>query len=336
SRLAHTICRCSYLLDRNQNVRLGEIPAQMLRELSGGALDFPVAVEVNGRILDPRYDLVVSIGQVVPHEVVGMANHTKNIFVGAGGPDIIGKSHLLGAVCDLEKILGRTDTPVRRLFDCAAEQFLPDNRIFYMLTVVANTPDLPLKGFFSGFGRACFEHAAELARQTNITMLDHPLRHVVAYLDSREFKSTWIGNKAIYRTRLAIADGGTLTILAPGLRSAGENPDSDTIIRRYGYCGAKRALEAIATDPLAADNLGTVAHLIHGAVNGRFQIEYCPGPEFSRAEVESLGYRWGDLDATRRRLHVESLRDGMNRVDGEEIFYISNPALGLWALRGQL
>ena len=83
---------------RTDVVKLGEVPAEAVKEISEGLWTDPVNVEVNRRLMDERYDLIVSPGQVVPHEVIGMANHAKNIFVGTGGSDMINKSHMIGAV----------------------------------------------------------------------------------------------------------------------------------------------------------------------------------------------------------------------------------------------
>ena len=56
-------------------------------------------------------------------------------------------------------------------------------------------------------------------------MLDQPLRKAVVYLDPHEFRSTWLGSKAIYRTRMALADGAELIILAPAVKEFGEDTD---------------------------------------------------------------------------------------------------------------
>ena len=102
---------------RTDVVKLGEVPADEIGRITEGLWKDPVDVEVNRLIMDPKYDLIVSPGQVVPHEVIGMANHAKNLFVGCGGADMINKSHMIGAVCGMEKAMGRDHTPVRRIFD---------------------------------------------------------------------------------------------------------------------------------------------------------------------------------------------------------------------------
>ena len=319
---------------RNDVRHMGTVPSEYIRELSKGKLDYEVRIEVNKRLF-AGYDRIFSIGQVVPHEVVGMANYTKNLMVGVGGSDIINKSHFLGAVAGMESIMGRADTPVRRLFNYGADHFLKSLPIVFMQTVMAKDASgkMVMRGFFTGTGEAPFLAAAKLSVEANFVLLDRPLKKVVVYLDPEEFKSTWLGNKSIYRTRMAIADDGELIILAPGLKECGEDRENDRLIRKYGYRGTPYTLKMVAENQELRDNLGAAAHLIHGSSEGRFKIIYCPGPKFSAEEVRSIGFEYGDLDAMLEKYPVDKLKDGFNTVDGEEIFYISNPALGLWALR---
>ncbi len=321
---------------RNGVVRRGEIPGEMLAELSDGKVNYPVGVEVNKMLFD-GYDLILSIGQVVPHEVVGMANYTKNIVVGAGGSDIINKSHFLGAAAGIENILGQTDSPVRRLFNHAVGTYLSELPITYLLTVMEQDYDsgeMHMRGFFAGDEVRVFEEACRLARAVNITLLDREPKKVVVYLDPHEFQSTWLGNKAVYRTRMAIADGGELIVLAPALKEFGEDPTIDKLIRRFGYCGTPAALRHVEEDAALRSNLGAAAHLIHGSSEGRFRITYCPGGNMTLDEVRSVGFDavpYGEMAA---RYNPGELKDGWNTLpDGEEVFYISNPALGLWAYK---
>ncbi len=317
---------------RNGVVTRGSIPKSKIKEWSGGLLDYEVKVQVN-KALFSGYDLILSIGQVVPHEVVGMANYTKNIVVGVGGSDIINKSHFLGAVCNMEKALGRADTPVRRLFNYGAEKFLDGLPVRYILTVMERdhaAGRMKMRGYFAGAGDAMFAEACELCRKVNITLLDEPLKKVVVFLDPAEFRSTWLGNKAVYRTRMAIADGGELVILAPGLKEFGEDREIDRLIRRYGYKGTPNTLKCVEENADLRENLSAAAHLIHGSSEGRFSITYCPGC-LTRSEVESVGFQYSDFAMTCARFNIRDLKDGFNEVNGEKIFYISNPALGLWS-----
>ena len=320
---------------RNGIVRKGEIPGEMLAELSGGKVNYSVGVEVN-KILFDDYDLILSVGQVVPHEVVGMANYTKNIVVGAGGADIINKSHFLGAVCNMETLLGRTDTPVRKLFNYAVDEFLSDLPITYILTVMEQDDGkMHMRGFYAGDDVEVYNEACKLARKVNITLLDCEPTRVVVYLDPHEFQSTWLGNKSVYRTRMAIADGGELIVLAPALKEFGEDPEIDRLIRKYGYHGTPATLKAVEEDDELRGNLSAAAHLIHGSSEGRFKITYCPGEGgVSLDEVRSVGFEAAPYDEMVARYNPDELKDGWNTLsDGEEVFYISNPALGLWAYK---
>ena len=316
---------------------LGRVPADYVREVSAGAVDYDWPAQIDRLLLEDGIDLILSMGQVVPHEVVGMANHNKNIFVGTGGPEGINKSHYLGAAYGMERIMGRADTPVRRLFDYASDYFARHLPIIYCQTVVGADAEgrMVTRGLFVGDDAECFRRAAALSLEVNFHLLDAPLDRVVVYLDPEEFKSTWLGNKSIYRTRMAIADGGELTVLAPGVREFGEDPEIDRLIRRYGYKGTPATQAAVRTQPEMAANLSAAAHLIHGSSEGRFSITYAPG-HLTRAEVEQAGFRYSDLAALLKRYDITRLRDGVNRLpSGETFYYISNPAVGLWAYRGR-
>ena len=319
---------------RHDVVTVGEVPAEYVREVSEGRVDYAWPAQVNKLLLDPSFDLILSIGQVVPHEVIGMANYTKNIFVGVGGSSGINLSHYLGATYGMERIMGRAKSPVRDVMEYARTHFIPQLPIVYVQTVMANDPvtgGMALKGLFIGDDFECFRRAAELSLETNFIMVERPLQKCIVWLDPDEFKSTWLGNKSIYRTRMALADGAELIVLAPGLREFGEDPDIDALIRKYGYKGTPHTLEATGANRELQDNLSAPAHLIHGSSEGRFRIIYCPGPGMTRKEIEGVGFDYATLDEMMERYDVPSLKDGWNTVGGEEVYYISNPALGLWA-----
>lgn len=323
---------------RNDVVTLGEVPGSLIREWSEGKVDYSVQVQCN-KLLLTGYDLILSVGQVVPHEVVGMANYTKNIVVGVGGSDMINKSHFLGACYGMERLMGINDTPVRKLFNYGAKTFLAELPILYVLTVMAKNQDtgcMDMKGLFVGDDDQTFDQAVKLSQQSNFDLLYKPLKKVLVFLDPEEFKSTWLGNKAVYRTRMAIADDGELIVLAPGLKQFGEDPQIDKLIRKYGYKGTPTTLKAVEDNDDLKQNLSAAAHLIHGSSEGRFTIRYCPGSGVSRQEIEGVGFAYGNLTEIEERYQPGQLKDGYNRLpDGEEIFYISNPALGLWALKSQ-
>ena len=317
---------------RNDVVKLGEVPGDYVSEITEGLWREPVSVEVNRRIMDGSYDLIISPGQVVPHEVIGMSNHAKNLFVGVGGSDMINKSHMIGAVYGLERMMGRDHTPVRKIFDYGLEHFLSERPILWVLTVTtAPGGVITTHGIFIGEGRECLTEAVKLAQQKNIDFVPHGLKKCVVYLDPEEFQSTWLGNKAVYRTRMAMADGGELIILAPGVERFGEDSEVDRLIRKYGYRGRLHTLSEFEKPENAdlRENMGAAAHLIHGSSDGRFSITYAVR-DITKAEIEGVGFRAADYDEMAAKYDPAKLSYGYNTVDGEEVYFIPNPALGLW------
>jgi len=316
---------------------VGEVPAQFIHEQSEGKLSYAWPAQVNRLLTQGGFDLILSIGQVVPHEVIGMANYNKNILVGTGGREGINRSHYLGAVYGMERIMGRAENPVRNVLNYASDCFLRDLPIVYVLTVVGRGNDggLAVRGLFIGDDIECFQLAAELSLKVNFEIVDEPIRKAVVYLDPHEFHSTWLGNKAVYRTRMALADGAELIVLAPGVREFGEDKRIDEMIRKYGYFGTPATLEAVNANADLAGDLSAAAHLIHGSSEGRFTIRWCPG-HLSKEEIESVGFEYSELSEMTQRYDPEKLSHGYNTVEGEEIFFIANPGLGLWAHRSRL
>jgi nickel-dependent lactate racemase len=333
---------------RDGIVRVGELAAGEVGALSRGRYADPIPVEVDEELLGD-WDLVVSIGQVVPHEVVGTAGFTKNVVIGLGGAATIHRSHFLGAVCDMETMMGRTQSSVRDAIDAAFDRFLEDRiEVLWVLTVTEDTASgVVQRGLFTGrggsagSGGAAYRSAAELAARCNVVEVTEPLERVVCRLDPAEFRTTWLGNKAIYRTRMAIADGGELVVLAPGIERFGEDPAIDALIRRHGYRGTVATLDAVHSDPELAANLGAAAHLIHGSSEGRFRITYCTDPVrggLTASEVRDVGYDWRPLEGEIERLGVDAgTPTGSRRdLDGLPFLYIANPALVLWATAGRI
>src|SRR5258707_868688 len=321
---------------RNDTVTLGEVPSEYVHLQSEGKLDYTWPVQINRMLVEGDFDLILSIGQVVPHEVIGMANYNKNILVGTGGPDSINRSHFLGAVYGMERIMGRADNPVRRVLNYASSHFIQHLPVVYVLTVVGRGEDgrLATRGLFIGDDAECFQKASQLSLKANFFMLDAPIRKAVVYLNPEEFKSTWLGNKAIYRIRMALADGAELIVLAPGVEAFGEDATIDRLIRKYEYIGTTATLAAVDKDPELAGNLVAAAHLIHRSSEARFTITYCPGG-LSQKEICGAAFCYGDLKRMVKKYDPQKLHYGYNQVDGEEIFFVPNPGLGLWAYRGR-
>lgn len=314
----------------------GEVPAEYVKEVSEGRVDYSMQVAVNKALVDGGYDLILSIGQVVPHEVIGMANYTKNILIGVGGGQSIHRSHYLGAAYGMERIMGRIDTPVRKVLNKGFDDHLSELPLHFMLTVMEKVgDDVLMRGVTFGQSHEVFETAAKWSQEANLDLLDAPIKKAVVYLDPREFKTTWLGNKAVYRLRMAMADDGELIILAPALQGFGEDGAIDALIRKYGYVGTEAVLKAVDENEDLQNNLSAAAHLIHGSSDGRFNITYCAGPGVTKEEVEGVGFAYKPYEEMAKVYDPDALQDGFQTVEGEDIFYVSNPALGLWALKEQ-
>lgn len=318
---------------QTDTISIGTVPKEIIAEISGGLYVTDIEVEVNERIVNGGYDLIVSVGQVVPHEVVGMANYSKNLFVGLGGRQMINKSHMLSAICGMEQALGVADSPARKVFDYAQQHFL-DGRlpIIYIQTVTTLQEDtLSLNGLYIGTSRKPFEKAVELSTKLNICHVDRRAKKLVTYLDPHELKTTWVGNKGIYRTRMAVADGGELIILAPGVKAFGENKEMDEMTRAYGYKGRDYILD-LFNQGVFGDKIMAAAHLIQGSSDERFTITYATRPEYlSKEDINSVGYEWLDYEEAAARYDPDILKEGWNVLeDGEEIYFVKTPALGLW------
>ena len=309
---------------RNDVTTLGHVPAEVVHDISSGTVNYEWPAQLNKLLVEGGHDLILSIGQVVPHEVVGMANYNKNIFVGTGGLEGINKSHFLGAAYGMETIMGRADTPVRRVLNYASDYFIQELPIVYVLTVVGKTPHgkLAVRGLFVGDDTECFELASELSLLVNFGMLDRELDKVIVYLDPREFKSTWLGNKSIYRTRKAIADGETLIVLAPGLKEFGEDKQIDAVIRKYGYLTTAEILQLSEENDDLKDNLSATAHLIQGSSENRFSVIYCPG-SLSQKEIENVNYCYADLNEMMKKYNPPTYKMASTQCRTAKRFFMS-------------
>jgi nickel-dependent lactate racemase len=319
-------------------VTLGEVPADFVRHTSGGAADWPIPVVVNRMLMEGGWDLVINVGHVVPHEVLGFANHNKNYFIGLAGKEMICASHMAAACYGIENNLGTLVTPVRACFNKAEEDFLGGLPDLYVQVVLARNQEGQLvhTGLYVGDDPETYLEAARQSREENITVFDEPVPKVVCVMQADEFVSTWVANKAIYRTRMAIADGGELVVIAPGLERFGEQPEVDAIIRKYGYAGTPKVMAHYRTSPELQDFAHATAHLIHGSSEGRFSITYAPG-HVTREEIEGVGFRYADLGATLAKYPPDRLQEGWNDLSGgERVFFIPTPSAGLWSTRRRL
>ncbi|MDO4585099.1 MAG: lactate racemase domain-containing protein [Planctomycetia bacterium] len=316
---------------------IGEVPASFVREVSGNKADWAIPVSLNRMLLEGEWDLILNVGHVVPHEVLGFANHNKNYFIGLGGKPMICASHMMAACCGIENNLGSLITPLRACYNKAETDFLGHLPDAYVEVVMAydDAGNLGHTGMYVGDDLQTYLDAAKASRAQNITIVP-PLKKVVAVMQGDEFYSTWVANKAIYRTRMAMADGGELLIVAPGLKRFGEQEEVDALIRKYGYSGTEKVMRWWKTEPILQDLTHGTAHLIHGSSEGRFRITYAPG-HLTREEIEQVGFGYADLAETLRRYPLEKMRNGFQTMpDGEEVYYISTPSAGLWTTEEKL
>jgi len=312
---------------------MGTIPSETTHELTGGLANWSVNCEINKTLIEGGWDQIISVGQLVPHELVGIANFNKNILIGTGGKDIIGKTHILGALYGLEKMMGHISSPVRKLFNYMSQNFIHHLSISYIMTVRGSDREnrIVTRGIFAGNDEECYIRGSKLCQQVNIKLLKKEYEKVIAYLDPEEIKSMWVGNKAICRTRMAIADGGELIVLCPGIQSFGENPISDAFIRKYGYQNQKPLLKTVEECGDLEDNLASLSHMIVSSPEGRFKVIHAV-KKLSRSELESVNCNYADYDEVVKRYNPYSLKEGENIMpDGEEVFYVSKPTQGLWS-----
>jgi nickel-dependent lactate racemase len=319
-------------------VRVGEVSAEFVRHACGGVADWPIPVFLNRMLIEEPWDWIINVGHVVPHEVLGFANHNKNYFIGLGGKDSICAAHMLAATCGIENNLGNLVTPTRACFNKAEDEFLGRLSDLYVQVVMARNErnELVHTGLFVGDDLETYLQAARQSREQNITLFEEPVNKIVCVMQADEFVSTWVANKAIYRTRMALADGGELIVIAPGLKRFGEQPEVDQFIRKYGYCGTPRVAAGYRANADMRDLGHATAHLIHGSSEGRFTITYAPG-HLTSAEIEGVHFRYADLAATLARYRPDHLKEGWSTTaDGERFFFIPTPSAGLWATREKL
>jgi nickel-dependent lactate racemase len=319
-------------------MRVGTIPAGQVRTSTDGLVDWEIPIDLNTALANEAWDLIVNIGHVVPHEVLGFANHNKNYFIGLGGKQTICASHMAAAIYGIENNLGRLITPLRSCFNWAEERFLghlPD--VYFQIVMKRDRENrLVISGVYVGDDLETYLLAAKASRKENITVLSEPIEKIVAVMQADEFRSTWVANKAVYRTRMALADGGELLIIAPGLERFGEQKSVDTLIRKYGYRGTPKTLASYKANGDLRELAHAAAHLLHGSSEGRFKISYAPG-HLSQEDIEGVGYRFVPLEKALERYAPERMKEGWNTMtDGERVFFISTPSAGLWATKERL
>jgi nickel-dependent lactate racemase len=316
---------------------LGTIPAEYVAKITQGKANWEIPISINRTVMEGGWDLIINVGHVVPHEVLGFANHNKNYFIGLGGKDTICASHMAAASYGIENNLGSLVTPLRHCYNKAESEFLGHLPDVYIQVVMAYNKDGELghTGFYCGDDLDTYLLAAKQSMSENISIVP-PLKKVVAIMQGDEFFSTWVANKAVYRTRKAMADDGELIIIAPGLKRFGEQDEVEQIIRKYGYSGTKKVMKYWKENEDLQDLTHATAHLIHGSSEGRFKITYAPG-HLSKEEIESVNFSYLDYNEAMELYSPAKLKNGFNTLsNGEEIYFISTPSAGLWTTKEKL
>ena len=187
---------------------IGTIPAAEIRQLTGGAFEMDVPVEVNRQVFD--YDQIIIVGPVFPHEVVGFSGGNKYLFPGVSGPQVLNFFHWLGAVVTNPMIIGQKWTPVRKVVDRAASMVSVEKLCFCMVV----TPQNELAGLFASTPEAAWDHASELSRKVHITYKEKAF-HTILSCAPPMYDELWTGGKSFYKLEPVLADGGELIIYAP-------------------------------------------------------------------------------------------------------------------------
>ena len=356
---------------RDGTVAVGTVPAADVRELTGGAINRPWTATLNALVARGGHDLVLSMGQVVPHEALGMANYTKNLFIGVAGAETINFTHHIMAVYGVENVMGRASNPGRALFDRAFDAFCPELPALFAMTVVGTKPDgaRVTRGFYVGDTSESFK-AARLSLEVNFTMVDEP--HAKAVPARRaKYAFTWTANKAIYRTRPG-ADGGELVARArrelrrardarpadrkceratsarASARARGPKPDPDArddappppppnFARRHGYRSSAETMSLLETDP-SSRKTSSPPRTRSGKSEGRFKITLSveAGGGLS-ADIEKANFEWGDVDALQQRYDPAKLTPGATcSPTAGACFLVPQPLpAGLWASKSR-
>jgi nickel-dependent lactate racemase len=186
---------------------IGTLSRIEVEKLSEGRLSAEVPVSINRMV--QQYEVLVVIGPVFPHEVVGFSGGNKYLFPGISGPEILNFFHWLGALITNRKVIGKKHTPVRAVVDSAAGLIPVERKCFALVTESEG-----LTGMFAGTPEEAWEQAADLSAQKHIKYVDRPFRRVLAQAPEM-YEDLWTGGKCMYKLEPVVADGGELIIYAP-------------------------------------------------------------------------------------------------------------------------
>ncbi|HOZ45241.1 MAG TPA: lactate racemase domain-containing protein [Candidatus Hydrogenedentes bacterium] len=274
--------------DPNALVRIGTIAEAQIAEISDGLMRQSVDVTLNKLILD--YDILVVVGPVFPHEVVGFSGGNKYFFPGIAGQEIIDVFHWLGALISNPVINGTKHTPVREVVDLAASFIQAEKRAFCL-----NVMGKDCRAVFFGTPEESWSAAADLSAQTHITYKDHPYRSVLA-MAPEMYDEIWVAGKCMYKLEPVVADGGELIIYGKHIHEV--SVTHGHYIKRIGYHTRDYFLAQM--DRFADIPGGILAHSTHvrgigtyenGIEKPRVQVTLATSIPEVECRAINLGYR---------------------------------------------
>lgn len=260
--------------DEDTFANQGTIPADKIKELSGGRLEREMVVHVNKMVVDT--DITFILGPVLPHEVVGISGGNKYLFPGLSGHDVINMSHWVGAlITSFEMIGSRGITPVRQMIDAAAS-LVPSTKIMLgMIVKPGGGYDLHYVAF--GDVHAAWEACAKVSADVHVKYVEKPYRRVVSIMPTM-YEDMWTAAKGFYKLEPIVADGGELIIYAPHIDTISHmHPD----IVKIGY--HNRDYFVKQWDKFEDKPWGDLAHSTHLRGKGTFDPE--TGTEENRVTV---------------------------------------------------
>lgn len=301
---------------------LGTLSKEETSELSNGLLSLEVPVQINSRIED--YDLLLVLGPVFPHEVVGFSGGNKYFFPGIAGPDILNFFHWLGALITNHEIIGVKDTPVRRVVNAAAAMIPKTRRA---ITFVVSS-DCSLHGLFYGTPESAWNEAADLSSKVHIKRCEKPFQQILSCAPPM-YDELWVAGKCMYKMEPVVADGGELIIYAPHMDEI--SVTHGKLIEQVGY--HVRDYFTKQWDKFKDVPWGVLAHSTHvrgggtyedGVEKPRVRVTLASGIPPEVCERINLGYRDPatiDIESFANREHEGVL---LVRKSGEYLYRLKS------------
>lgn len=245
--------------DKDTFVELGKISENEVYEISDGLLKEEMRISINEMIL--HYDLLLIVGPVFPHEVVGFSGGNKYFFPGISAGDMINLTHWLGALLTIPNVIGIKDTPVRQLINKAAS-FIHKEKLCLSLTVTKEG----LKGIFFDTPENSFEEAAEFSKQNHIIYKEKKYQTILAETPSK-YDDLWTGGKCVYKL-MGVADkNAKLIVYAPHITEISYS--HGYMIKKIGYHVKDYFLKQ--WDQFEDYSKGIIAHSTHVKGLGTFE-----------------------------------------------------------------